>query len=444
MGCCRWFGLGVVLFLYMGCGNPEPGERLTYHSHTKALLDKYCVGCHKEGGLAPFPMDTYASFFRVRKASLHAVKHRTMPPWPASQECSNYSHSLALPEHERKALLQWIEEGAVEGKAIPRTSVTPSASLAENLPRVDATLTLPLYQPKKKPDDYRCFLVKWNQVKDTFITGFRIHPGNPQITHHMAIFLALPRNKEERALYSRLDQEAPGPGYHCFGGPGGRSTLLASWAPGSRVIRYPKGTGLHIPADAIVIVQMHYSTAFVKEPAKATTIELMLEEQVERPSTFTGFTNPEWYHQPEKMLIPAGQALVKHSYSSDFSASLRKKVTLFGILPHLHLRGKSIRLSVVRKSGKQTCLNDVPRWDFNWQFMYFLKQPVVLEPGDRLLLECSWDNSAANQPVLGGKVSPPKDLGWGENTDEEMCVASLYVSCTLPDGSPTLCLRESR
>ena len=53
---------------------------------------------------------------------------------------------------------------------------------------------------------------------------------------------------------------------------------------------------------------------------------------------------------------------------------------------------------------------------------------MQLNPGDRLGLECHWDNSAGNQPFVDGQRVPPRELNWGEGTDDEMCLGGLYVT----------------
>ena len=65
-----------------------------------------------------------------------------------------------------------------------------------------------------------------------------------------------------------------------------------------------------------------------------------------------------------------------------------------------------------------------PRWDFHWQGSYALKVPTRVQAGDSLSIECHWDNSAKNQP--GGIA--PRELNWGEGTDDEMCLGFLYIT----------------
>jgi hypothetical protein len=43
-------------------------------------------------------------------------------------------------------------------------------------------------------------------------------------------------------------------------------------------------------------------------------------------------------------------------------------------------------------------------------------------------MQCWWDNSAANQPLVDGMPKEPSDVGWGEGTFDEMCLGVVYVA----------------
>ncbi len=71
----------------------------------------------------------------------------------------------------------------------------------------------------------------------------------------------------------------------------------------------------------------------------------------------------------------------------------------------------------MRSDGSETCLLQVPRWDFNWQQGYRMAEPVTLNPGDRLRLACEWNNEAGEQTV-----------NWGDGTGDEMCLGVFYAA----------------
>ena len=62
---------------------------------------------------------------------------------------------------------------------------------------------------------------------------------------------------------------------------------------------------------------------------------------------------------------------------------------------------------------------------------YYFATPVRIDPGDRVVVECHWDNTAENQKIVNGERETPHDLGW--KTDEEMCGAVLTYSVPVED-----------
>ena len=100
-------------------------------------------------------------------------------------------------------------------------------------------------------------------------------------------------------------------------------------------------------------------------------------------------------------------------------------LTVLGVAPHMHLRGRSARIEALDETDRATCLLDVPRWDFHHQEAYWLSAGVRI---GRARLTCNWDNRPESQPLTNGRRRPVKELRWGEGTDDEMCLAFLYTT----------------
>ena len=58
------------------------------------------------------------------------------------------------------------------------------------------------------------------------------------------------------------------------------------------------------------------------------------------------------------------------------------------------------------------------RWDFHWQNSYRLAQPKEIKSGERMAVECHWDNS----------LPGAQDVTWGEGTSDEMCLGTFYMT----------------
>ena len=68
-------GCSVLVVLLFACGEPvetppapAPEVPPTYHRDIAPLVQEKCGSCHTQGGIAPFPLQTYAQVFESRWA----------------------------------------------------------------------------------------------------------------------------------------------------------------------------------------------------------------------------------------------------------------------------------------------------------------------------------------------------------------------------------------
>lgn len=403
----------------------------TYYRDAKAILDARCASCHRPGDIGPFSLESGEDAVKFAPLIAASLTEGTMPPWPPSDGCNSYEHSRALTAEERAVLLEWAEGDAALGEP---SEAPPSAE--PPLPIAwDRELMLPEpYTPTALPDDYRCFVIDWPEDKFRYVTGFDVIPDKRPIVHHAIAFLIPPGGVK---YYKDRDAAEDGPGYTCFGSPGGSGALewLGAWAPGATPM-VDETRGIPVTPGSALVVQMHYHPT--SEPmADQTRLTVKLADTVQTPMHVIPFTNPDWLGG--SMRIPAGEASVIHSFQADYSQFLGNYFPTVGVKPgdpfiihnvslHMHTRGKQAQISVIRKGGADECALHIPRWDFGWQGNYWLQAPLRVEPGDELRLGCEWDNSPANQPIVDGKPMEPVDLYWGEGTEDEMCLGILAVS----------------
>ena len=94
----------------------------------------------------------------------------------------------------------------------------------------------------------------------------------------------------------------------------------------------------------------------------------------------------------------------------------------------MHLRRRDIRVVLDPGTAKERMLLHIPAWDFHWQDVYYLQKPVTVTPADTVRVSCTFDNSKADQPVVGAKQLTPRYVLWGEGTTDEMCLGMLSVA----------------
>jgi hypothetical protein len=420
----------AVVFL-AACGEPlappPPAQPATWHRDVAPLVQEKCGGCHVEGGIAPFSLQTYTEAFELREAVKAAVKGRIMPPWQADPQCTEYAEDGSLTDEQIALLTRWVDEGGMEGDPADAPAQTPRSSQG-GLPRVDLELAPPVaYSPTQSPDEYRCFVLDWPETAVRYVSGFRGNPGRKSIVHHIVAFLATP---DEVGTYQELDAADPEPGYPCYGGPGrlGQTvTWLGSWVPGSSGMDYPDGTGIRVEPGSKVILQVHYNLSGANGAPDRTSVSMRLESSVQKVAIMQPWADPAWL-QPGVMLIPAGQEDVRYRFSFDMVPVLSRitrgvfrdnePIMVHAAALHMHTLGSWGRMEIERKTGAKDCMLHIPRWDFHWQSSYRFAQPKELKAGERMAVECHWDNS----------LPGAKDVSWGEGTNDEMCLGTFYMT----------------
>jgi hypothetical protein len=455
-----------MLALSVGCGNQADSDTPTYYGDAKVILDSSCATCHQEGGIAPFALETLEQAVPYAALIRSAVQEGTMPPWQAADNCNDYANDFSLSDADKATLLDWVDGGAPAGDPTSEQAATTESDFA-----IDLLVTLPEpFTPQTSPDDYRCQLIDWPETAPTYVTGIRVEPDEASMVHHTIVYAV---SAEQAQTYRDLDDAQEGPGYTCFGGPTGESdnpyqdltteellALMASagegespvetqrwlgaWVPGVATRPFPAGTGLRMEPDDVLIVQMHYNTDNAHTAADQSSIGFRLADTVERQAVVKPLTDLGWVTEidllGEPMTIPAGEASVHHSTTitgtSMFFSSARGELGLEADAPmvvhtvghHMHQLGHLGRQELRRTSGENTCLVDIPDWDFHWQGSFALAEPLVFNPEDEIWLSCDFDNSQANQPIIDGTQMQSQDLAWGEGSTDEMCLSTVYLT----------------
>jgi hypothetical protein len=85
-----------------------------------------------------------------------------------------------------------------------------------------------------------------------------------------------------------------------------------------------------------------------------------------------------------------------------------------------------MKAKMIKDDGTEIPLVFVDQWDFNWQLVYALKQPLQVKKGWKIAVEAVYDNSDSN-PY---KTSKP--VTWGEQTTDEMALLVVGYTANKP------------
>ncbi len=441
--------------LLLGATPPPP----TYHQDVMPILAANCLGCHTAGGIGPFPLDDPQWAQKMAPVVVQAIQSGRMPPWPPGGETPALVGERRVSSEQLAVVAAWAQAGAPLGKApykyVPIPSLNPVAERPGLRPAQPYTPDARLY------DDYRCFLVEPRFASDTFITGYRIHPEQTSLVHHVLLFNVGPEFLGVAQNKNGLDGR---PGWPCFGGPnlGGTpnalGNLLGFWVPGTSGTDFPAGTGVLMKAGSFVVAQMHYNmgssppkpdqTSFelktapvgsnlkpVRTMALAAPVEVRCPpgqsgpqcerqyalQRSELPLIANGIHNTCKTSVEDYLRQPLGDG---SRQTTSCSSSIGQPRTVLGATLHMHLRGTEIRIDLNPGTSRARTLLHIPRWDFQWQGQYWYREPIELVRGDRVQITCTYDNSTS-LPGPGGEPLVPRYMTWGEGTTDEMCLGAL-------------------
>jgi hypothetical protein len=120
-----------------------------------------------------------------------------------------------------------------------------------------------------------------------------------------------------------------------------------------------------------------------------------------------------------KWEIPPGDA----NYEGRARLTFGEPVELVSVQPHMHVRGKDMKVRLVYPTGESETLLSVPHYDFDWQVIYYLAKPLHLPQGTKVEVTAHWDNSANNPK----NPDPAKTVRWSNQSSDEMLSVPLAV-----------------
>jgi mono/diheme cytochrome c family protein len=373
------------------------GGKFSFHRDVEPIFQKRCVDCHRPGEIGPFSLQKYDKAKSSAKQIKEVVVKRRMPPWHADPKFGEWKNDRRLSTQEVDTIAAWVDAGAPEGD--PKDAPPPRKFIdGWQIGTPDATYSI--LGKERVPADgtipYRSLFVPTGLKEDKWVQAVEIRPGARQVVHHVLAFVIFPLN--------RLSEQPTIDGLNGY---------LGIFVPGESPMVFPEGTGKYVPAGATIAFQIHY-TAVGEAAEDQTQIGFLWTKKPPKQEVVThSVTN-------KAIRIPAGAGDHPQEASYTFTHDAR----ILSFLPHMHVRGKAFKYVAVAPDGKEEVLLDVPRYDFNWQTCYRLKEPKAVKRGTTIRALARFDNSKENP----ANPDPTKDVRWGQQTWEEMLVGYLdYV-----------------
>jgi hypothetical protein len=391
----------------------------TFSKDVYPIVRAKCQSCHQQGEIAPMVFTNFKDTRPWAKAIGEAVSRGAMPPWHADPHASaRFENDRSLTAAERQTIAAWVASGAKEGKAIEYAAPRHRPETGWKLGKPDLVLRLPGFKVPAKGDVPYTFVVfPTNLKQDTWVYAAEWRIDKRTIVHHMNAFVRPPGSSYVEG-YKPLEFFVPTISQRRVARTGEgafeRRELLIGFEPGYTPIPWGPKQGKLIKAGSDIVFECHFN------PNGAETIdhsELAIYFAREAPAERVVSLSV----QNMNFLIPPGDG----NYQSDASVTFETPVKVVSVQPHMHLRGKAMRIEATLPGASAAePVIDVPRYDFHWQTTYFLREPMLLPNGARLDCTAWFDNSPNNKynPDAGRAVP------WGDQSWDEMHIGFVEVA----------------
>ncbi|MFO1095616.1 MAG: redoxin domain-containing protein [Planctomycetaceae bacterium] len=383
---------------------------VTYHNRISRIVQYHCGECHRDGGVAPFSLETKEDVVAHAEMIAEVVKRGTMPPWFAATrpegQPNPWVNDCSLADDDQRDLLAWLNGDRVEGD--PQDAPLPiryPTGWTIGEPDLVARFPEPMPVQATGVMKYQHVEVELELTEDKWVERMEIRPGAPQVVHHILLFVRPPKGAEA-GFRSQQD------GISYWG----------IYVPGNSKVVYPLGFARRLPKGSRLHFQLHY-TPNGTATEDITQVGFVFAKEAPKHEVLTASLVNSWFEIPPEA----------DNYTDFAKIRLPEDITVLGFLPHMHLRGKACNYEAVTPDKQHELLLDVPRYDFNWQLLYRLAEPRTFKKGTTLKFSATFDNSA-NNPA---NPNPAEAVRWGEQTYDEMIVGYVeyYVPAGQSDGS---------
>lgn len=241
------------------------------------------------------------------------------------------------------------------------------------------------YHLEPGDEKYLCYTMN---LPDRDLSIYEIAPVYGKGVHHTVFSWALVPEKE-------VEFECP-------------VLFKMTWIPlyaggvGSNPLKMPEGAGVKMTKGRQLILQLHLQNTGSAPIDDKTKIEVYAED--DRPDIIGAGV----YGMDNRVIDIAPNA---QGVSTTMDCKADRDMDVFAVLPHMHKLGNHIQLE---RTAPTTTSIFSEEWAFDDQPILPLE--MKLSAGDDLRLSCVHDNPS------------PKQIGWGESSDDEMCIAVVYYT----------------
>ena len=362
-------------------------EQVTFSEHVAPIFYEHCVTCHRPNDVAPMSLLSYDTARPWAKSIAKVVVDREMPPWDADPRYGDFANDISLDEREIAIVKRWVELGAPEGDRakLPAAPELPPPGSWKMGRQPDYVIELAAVDvPAGGPDLFVTQIFGSDIPAGKWVQAIELLPGNTDVLHHVVTYLG------PFGMGDDDDESNSGVTKTIFlNDAAKREVGMAEapriggvWVAGAPPSEFPTGHGQSLAAGELFSFNMHYHPSGNAGTDSSKLGIYFGEGELVKEVTTAFAADPG-------MFIPAGAA----DHREDAVYLFARDSLITSLLPHMHNRGKSMKYTLVRPDGSEEILLDVPKYDYNWQNIYRLREPIAAPAGSIVKVEAHWNNS---------------------------------------------------
>lgn len=406
----------ILLACMAGCagngGKDKPERKIStarpnYLQDIAPFVFENCATCHSYNSLAPFALTTYEEISGRAAQLAMVIDNHSMPPWKPDPSYSDLIGQPHIEPHAAQMIKDWMKLGFPYGPTADEMVykepvITPeTADSGQIVYQIQEGFS----HPGDGKDYYYTYKLELNNKDTLYLSKIQIQHENKKIFHHAWLLVV-----NEGVNLDSLDPEV-------F--IARKARAIGGFLPNMTRDHLRDGYAKMIPPGTQFVFNVHYGPAtepmtdqpsivFTKakkgQQFKSVEVLAVREDSLLEPKLFIKADTVQTFH-------------VRHTLTED--------AEVLSAIPHMHYLGRKFKAFAVRRGTSDTIpLIRINNWDFNWQNMYYLREPVYLKKGDVIYVEGLFDNTGKNpfNPTV-----PPVDVSHGERSKDEMLELLLEV-----------------
>ncbi len=375
-------------------GGRETSGTTALPCNVNAILKNNCQSCHAAKPLSGVPMslvsweDTQQPGVSNPGMTVHALIktriHSTSAPMPAPP-------STPLSAADLATLDAWLDGAATAGT--DPTCKPPDPKMYGGMMPPDVEHCYEVHaHANSTPGDTAPLMVSGENYSAFYFDApwpdgsqgvyFETLPGeHPEILHHWLIY----SEENEGVGLNPLQPDGtvvyPAPGTHVSS-----PTLVAGWAPGSNNNDIPSDVGLQLSAaNRKMSMEIHWFNQTGGALPSTAGVKICTVEKHLRANTAT----ISWLGTELGINVPpmAQDSAALGTCTPQYTAG---DIHILRSWPHMHLMGRHMESTIIRKDGTREPVSPPGGWPFNFNNEVSYPTPVVVHPGDRVETVCHY------------------------------------------------------